>query len=309
MDINLSTIIVNYNTHQLLDACLSSLFEYNTSLSIEVIVIDNNSQESGFDEIVSKFKDLVIIKNKSNLGFGKANNQGIEIAKGKYILLLNSDTYFTEDTLSKVHKYLETKNEKIILGCRLLNADSTLQHSVSDFPGFRESFMSNFFLYKVFPKKKFFNKYHLMNKELNSVSEVDIVTGAFMIGKTEFFKELKGFDERFFFYFEEIDLCYRVKQNGGKIVYFPETEIYHVGGGSANSYSFFKYSNQSISTIKFYQKHFKGLKFTGCLINHYTGILIRIPLFFFGGLIKKSLFERAKIYCKLLTIYPKNDFK
>lgn len=308
-NIDVSIIIVNYNSSILLADCLESLFKYTRSNTIEVIVIDNNSNELGFDEVINKYESLVVIKNDKNLGFGKANNQGIRIAKGKYILLLNNDTYLKEDSIYKVLRYCENRNEKIILGCKLLNGDGSLQHSVSDFPSFRESLMSNYFLYALFPKNKFFNKYHLMNKAVNNTTEVDIVTGAFMFGKSEYFKELEGFDERFFFYFEEIDMCYRFKQNGGKVIYFPETEIYHVGGGSANKYSFFKYSNQSISTIKFYQKHFKGLKFIGCLTNHYLGIFIRIPLLFLGSLIKKSLFERGKIYAKLLSIYPKNEYK
>ncbi|MCU0365567.1 MAG: hypothetical protein MUE93_07900, partial [Ignavibacteriaceae bacterium] len=122
---------------------------------------------------------------------------------------------------------------------------------------------------------------------------------------------LGGFDERFFFYMDDTDLCYRHKQNNGKVIYFPETSIIHLKGKSVKGESWFKNKHQSISTIKFFQKHFFGLEFLLMLIFHYIGLLLRFPLFILGGMftLNKNLFIRGIYYARLIFLYPANQFK
>lgn len=309
--IDVSIIIVSYNSFQLLVNCLNALISFTANIKYEIIVIDNNSSEGNISDLLSGYKDLILIKNSENKGFGAANNQGLSLAKGKYVLLLNSDTIFIENSLKKVYDFAESLSSDLIIGCRLLNEDKSLQHSVYDYPTFLNVFTSNFFLYALFPRSRFFSKYYLMNRKTNEIKKVDVVTGAFLFGSRKLLIEIGGFDERFFFYNEETDLCYRFKQAGGNIYYFPGTEIIHLKGGTANKQSWFAYKYQSESTVKFFQKHFKGVTFISTIVIHYVGIIIRIPIFFILGVItlNQNLITRSLYYLRLPFIYPRNIFK
>lgn len=311
LEIDVSIIIINFNSTELLKNCLDSIEKFTSGISYEIIVIDNNSMTGDVDRLQQDFNRLTLIKNKVNKGFGTANNQGVEVAKGKYVLLLNNDTIFIENSIKKVFDFVESLEGNEIISCKLLNEDKSTQKSVYDFPKLLNVFTSNLFLYLLVPKSKYFNKYHLMNKGISWITEVDVVTGAFLFMSRKSYQVLGGFDERFFFYMEDTDLCYRHKKNNGKVIYFPETSIIHLKGKSAKGESWFKNKHQSISTIKFFQKHFVGLKFFLALIIHYVGLLIRIPLFILGGILmmNKDLVMRGFYYYRLIFIYPANEFK
>lgn len=309
--IDVSVIIVNYNSTGLLKNCLASVKEFTTDINYEIIVVDNNSMEGDIDVLLKDYDRVTLIKNDFNRGFGTANNQGVKIAEGKYVLFLNNDTILFENTIKKVFEYAESLTGENIIGCKMLNEDKSVQKSVFDFPTLLNVFTSNFFLYVLFPKSKYFNKYHLMNKEIKKPTEVDVVTGAFLLTNRKTFEALNGFDERFFFYMEETDLCFRYKKNNGKAIYYPETAIIHLKGKSARGESWFKNKYQSISTIKYFQKHFRSLKFLLAVIFHYAGLLIRVPVFIIGGLImiNKDLVKRGFFYLGLFFLYPANQSK
>ena len=308
---DVSIIIVNYNSTELLKNCLDSLEKFTTGINFEIIVVDNNSMTSDIDELLKFHDRITLIKNDVNRGFGAANNQGVEVSNGKYVLLLNNDTILFENSIKKVFDFAESLEGNEIIGCKLLNEDKSIQKSVFDFPSFLNVFTSNFFLYLLFPKLKYFNKYHLMNRGMSRTTEVDVVTGAFLFINRKSFDVLGGFDERFFFYMDDTDLCYRHKKNKHRVVYYPETAIIHLKGKSAKGESWFKNKHQSISTIKFLQKHFFGLEFLLMLFFHYAGLLLRIPLFILGGLftLNKNLTMRGVYYLRLIFIYPANEFK
>ena len=309
--IDVSVIIVNYNSFGLLVNCLTSLITYTKDIIYEIIIIDNNSTSGNIKEILNEFENLRIIQNSDNRGFGSANNQGLEIAKGKYVLFLNNDTILFENTIKKVFNFSESINLPTIIGCKLLNKDKSLQHSVFDFPSVLNVFTSNFFLHALFPKYKFFNKYYLMNKKINKTTLVDVVTGAFLFSRRDEIQKLGGFDDRFFFYNEETDLCYQFVQSGGKVYYFPETAIIHLKGGTAKKTSWFAYKNQSISTIKFFQKHFNNSNFLSAVLIHYVGLFMRIPIFLLIGMmtLNGELIKRSFYSFRLLFVYPTNSFK
>lgn len=309
--IQVSIILVSYNNFHLLKACLDSLYKFTHNLIFEVIIVDNCSTEKNIESLIYGLPNVTLIKNDSNRGFGSANNQGISVARGTYILLLNNDTILTENSIYEVYRFADNLGEDAIIGCRILNPDGTLQHSVYDFPSVWNVFTSNFFLYQLNKKSKFLSKYHLMNKAINIITEVDVVTGAFVFVNTEGIKRIQGFDERFYFYNEETDLCFRFKKNGGKIYYFPRTSIIHIKGGTSGSNLWFKFKNQSISQIKYFQKHFRGIKFLSLLLFHYTGIFIRIPVFLLSGIftLNNYLIKRGLYFARLLFLYPKNSFK
>ena len=304
--IDVSIVIINYNSFSLLDDCLRTLFLHTKGLSYEVIIVDNGSTEIGLDDIIAKYLGVKLIKNSPAKGFAEVNNQGFAEAIGKYVLMLNNDVVFVDDVISKVAEFSRLYNDQAIIGCKLLNSDGSYQVSIVDFDSPLNLFGESFFLYKLLPKNKFLNKYHLNDTDLSDTIEVDALKGAFMFIPRVVLNQLAGLDERFYFYFEETDLCYRWKKRGGKVLYFPGAEIIHVGGASTDSNLWFKYSNQHISRIQFFQKHFTGLKFILMVLLHELGLVLRFPLYFVMGLIKRDslLIKKAGCYFRSIFIFP-----
>jgi GT2 family glycosyltransferase len=152
LEIDVSIIIVNYNSTEFLKNCLKSIEKFTSGISYEIIVIDNNSMTGDIDEILDNHNKIRLIKNNVNKGFGAANNQGVKVAKGKYALLLNNDTILFENSIKKVFDFAESLEGNEIIGCKLLNEDKSVQKSVYDFPNLLNVFTSNFFMYLLFPK-------------------------------------------------------------------------------------------------------------------------------------------------------------
>lgn len=309
--IDVSIVIVNYNSFHLLDECLYSLDKFCKGTSNEIIVVDNASDEGKIEFVTDKYPDVTIIKNKTNIGFAAANNRGLSIAKGKYSLILNNDTRFTEDSVKMVFDFSEASLEKLFVGIQLCNPDGSKQESVVMFPSVWNGITENFFLYKLFPKSKFFNKYYQNYYNYSDPVDTDVIKGAFMFCPTVELKKLGGFDERFFFYSEETDLCKRFKENGGRIIYYPSTSIIHYGGATVDSNLWFKFKNQTIGKIQYYQKHFKGIKYFSAIFIHYTGLFLRGILFSIGGIIflSKNLLYKGYYFVKQMFVYPSNRFK
>lgn len=309
--VDVSVVIVNYNALDLLDNCIYSIIKFACGFTFDIIVVDNNSKELRLEEITTKYPDLVFIKNDKNIGFAAANNIGFKNAKGKYILILNNDTVFYENSIKKIIEFAESIEQEVFIGCKLLNEDGSHQISVVDFDTISNSFGENFFFYKFFPKSKFFNRFHLNYKQIDKPTEVDVVKGAFIFCSASAIKKLNGFDTRFFFYGEETDLCFRFKKSGGKVYYFPNTSIYHLGGATTDKNLWFKFKNQSIAKIQIYQKHYKGIESFLLKTFHFIGILIRVPLYFLAGFLtlKKSLIIKSYYYFRTLFVYPSNKFK
>ena len=263
---------------------LQSSLEHVKDIAYEIIVVDNASNEGDVSKITSKFSDVRLLRNSENLGFAKANNLGAQIAHGDYLLFLNNDTMFIENSLKKVYDFVKSKKEEIIAGIKLLNQDHTMQESVYEATTVWNSFTENFFLYKIFPRSKSFNKYYQNHINLESPVETGVVKGAFLFISQKSFNRLNGFDERFFFFGEELDLCYRFHKEIGKVIYFPLTSIIHLGGATTGKNLLFKYRNQTIAKIQFFQKHFKGLKFLLGICFHFLGLIFRFPLYLLAGI-------------------------
>ncbi len=231
--IDLSVIIVNYNVKEFLLNSLDSIRKAAQNISIEIIVVDNSSDDGSIEALKDKYPDVILIENKKNVGFGRANNQALEIAKGKYFLLLNPDTIVREDTFEKMISFFETHPQAGIAGCKVLNPDATLQLACRrGFPGPWTSFTKVMGLSSLFPKSKLFARYNLTYLNENETYEVDAVSGAFLMLKKEAYEKIGGFDPQFFMYGEDLDLCYRIQKAGFKVFYFHETEIIHYKGES-----------------------------------------------------------------------------
>ncbi len=258
--IDLSIIIVSYNTKKLLEDCLKSVYQNTHSISYEIIVVDNSSQDGTVEMVENSFPYIKLIKNKTNVGFVKANNQGIRISNGKYILLLNPDTLVLDPALDKMVEFMNMHDDVGISGCRLYwDKKKTLQRTCSTFPTLKTAIFEYTILKFLFPNNSILKKHWMEEWKRDTICEVDTVSGACMIIRHELLNEVGLLDEKIFMYFEEVDLCYRAKQNDWKVYFTPTAEIIHYSGQSSK----FNIESSRIfkeSMLYFYNKHY-GLTF------------------------------------------------
>jgi len=243
--VDLSVIIPSFNTRNLLDDCLTSIFNSNINYHFEVIVVDNNSKDQSIEMIKRKFPQVVLLENKENFGFSKANNQGAKIARGKYILFLNSDTRAQKDAITKIMEFGK-RNPNCVIGSKLLNPDFSPQKSCGPFFSLPVVFAM------LFLKG---DKLGITRYSPDKVKEVGWTSGACFLLQRDIFEKAGGFDENIFMYFEEVELQYRIRQIGGKILFFPDAKFIHVGGGS-NQEEAQPVMNIYKGLLYLYQKHF-----------------------------------------------------
>lgn len=271
--LDFSIVIVNYNTRDLIEACLTSIYQSRGEATFEVIVVDNNSSDGSTEMVRSRFKLVKVLANDKNQGFAMACNQGIRTACGKNILLLNSDTEVFPDTLDQVKKFLDKirSDPKIgIIGCKILNPDRTLQYSMGKFPTICSSITDMF-------KPHYKRKYCLTGYD--KPHEVDWVTGAFMLVDRQVIDGVGLLDEWYFMYYEDVDWCLRARKKGWKVFYYPAARIIH-----KNPYTFKqdKASEKVTAEIRcshlyYYRKNHSYLSF---MILSFTTIIFLLIKFF-----------------------------
>ena len=254
---DLSVIIVNYNVKYFLEQCLCSVQKALNNLHGEIIVVDNNSSDGSMDYLQPKFSSVNFIANDKNLGFGKACNQGLAIAKGKYILFLNPDTIVAEDCFKKCIDFFESHAGAGALGIRMIDGSGNfLKESKRAFPSPQTSFYKLTGLARLFPHSKTFSRYHLGYLDENKNHVIDVLAGAFMMVRKEVLDKLGGFDEVFFMYGEDVDLSYRIQKAGYNNYYFAESSIIHFKGESTRkgSLNYVKMFYRAMSV--FVKKHY-----------------------------------------------------
>lgn len=256
-NIDLSIIIVNYNVEYFLEQCLNSVIMASEKLNVEVFVVDNNSIDGSVKMLKKKFPSVLLIENKKNYGFSKANNQAIEKAQGRNILLLNPDTVVEESTFKKVVDFMDENPDAGGLGVRMVDGKGNfLPESKRGLPTPKVAFFKIFGLSRCFPKSKLFGSYHLGYLNEHEVNKVDVLSGAFLLFKKEVSDKIGMLDEAFFMYGEDIDFSYRITQEGYHNYYYPETSIIHYKGESTKkssvNYVFIFYK----AMVIFAQKHF-----------------------------------------------------
>lgn len=258
--IDISVIIVNYNVKELVDNCIASIYTANNNeYSLEIFLVDNNSIDESPEHIENKYPEVIVIRNSRNIGFSKANNIAIKKASGKYILILNPDTLLEENTFKKLIKFCEDhKNtgavtSKLILGNGKL--DSACKRS---FPTPSVAIPRILGLSSLFPQSKIFGKYNLTYLDEDKTWEVDAICGAFMFIPKDVLEKTGYFDEDYFMYGEDIDLCFRIKKHGFKIYYFPEVTTIHFKGESTRKTNLSYVNNFYGAMIIFVKKNFTG---------------------------------------------------
>ena len=271
-----SVLIVSYNVKQYIVHCIDSIKKSDYSEKIEIIVVDNNSYDDSINEIKAKFNNVICIQNESNIGFGKAVNQAAKVATGEYYLILNPDTIIEESTISTFVDYLE-KNQNIgMVGPKILNSDGSLQRgSKRSFPTIGVALPKILGFDKLFPKSRRAGRYNLNYLNPDKTHKVDAISGSCMFIRSELFKTIGGFDERYFMFGEDLDLCYQVYQQKYEVHYLPATHIMHFQGESVKSAPYDSLNAFYQAMILFSEKHFSKSRniLTKSVIR--TGIFIR----------------------------------
>jgi GT2 family glycosyltransferase len=272
--IDLSVAIVSFNTKRILLNCIQSVYTTTKSLCVEIIVVDNASQDGSAEAAREACPDAVVITNPDNRGFAKAVNQALAVSAGRYFLLLNSDTLMEDGALAKMVEYLDAHPEVGALGCRQRTAEGRILRSAFAFPGLREHVL-NFGLFKALAPGSS-GKYAHPWEDSRTPQDVDWINGACMVVRSEVLRGLGGLDERYFMYFEDVDLCLRIRRLGHRIIYLPEAQIVHFVGSSSEGKAHALNLEWEFSRIIFVETHFslwRRLFMKGWIL---TGALVRI---------------------------------
>jgi GT2 family glycosyltransferase len=264
----LSIIIVSYNTAELLLNCIGSVYAHAGSLDYEILVVDNNSSDGSAALVKGRFPDVKLIHNDQNVGFARANNQGYMVSKGKYVLLLNPDTIVREGALARLARFLDEHQAVVVVGPRLLNIDGTLQVQCRrGFPRLLNSIAYGSGLSRVFPKNRVLGSYLMTYMDARERHEVDAVSGACMLVRRSVVEGIGGLlDEAFFMHFEDIDLCFRCKEQGHEIWYVHDSEVIHLKGQSS------KFRNRGVkrdffdSALVYFKKNYRKENWLGYYI-------------------------------------------
>ena len=300
--LDVSIIIVNWNTRDLVSDCLRSIYDHVCDIAFEIIVIDNHSTDDSAEMIKNKFPQVRLIENPINRGFAAANNQGIAMAKGRYVLLLNSDTVLLDNAIARTVAFADSCPQAGIVGCRVLNADKTLQRTCFMFPSLLNLLLSSSYLYKLFPGSRFFGRERMTWWSADDVRKVDVVSGCFMLVRQNAINEVGLMDESFFMYAEETDWCYRFKEAGWKVIFAPIGEILHLGGQSSRKVREEAMIQLRLSILKFIGKHHSRMKLRLARLLTTLFWAVRVPIWLAAGVFG---FKRRKQAMIKLRAYVK----
>jgi N-acetylglucosaminyl-diphospho-decaprenol L-rhamnosyltransferase len=249
----LSIILVNYNGQEFLEKCLNSIKQFVDSQVCEVIIIDNYSVDNSISIIKQNFSSFKLICSPVNLGFGKANNLAVKHSHGEHLLFLNTDTILTENTPKILLEYLQQHQDIGIISPRIVFQDGRYQLSCGRLPNIAVEFLDK--IRYGLDQKWHFIFADLYSKQYSNIKEMGWLTGACLMMRRDVFDRLDGFDESFFMYFEDKDICKRVDEKGLKVIYYPQTSLIHLLGGSSQDVKKSVNTYYRDSQLYYYQKH------------------------------------------------------
>jgi len=259
-----SLIIVSFNTKDILRECLESVERESDGMEIEILVVDNHSSDGSPEMIESEFPRVRVLRSTINLGFGAANNLAIQAARGRYVILLNSDAFLCPGSLKAAVTNMTLHPEVALAGARLVGRDFSWQPSARTFPSIFNDALVLTGLAARFPKSRFFGHFDRTWADPSEPAQVDWVPGAFSIFRAQVLEKVGLFDPRFFMYSEEVDLCRRIKKAGYQVWYWPDIQVIHIGGESSRQVKNLELSSSGStqlvlwrmrSTLLYYRKH------------------------------------------------------
>jgi GT2 family glycosyltransferase len=291
----LSIVIICWNDLKVIANCLKSIFEETKDITFEVIVSDNGSSDSSLDYIRKTFSAVRIVENGANLGFAKGNNAGIRVARGKYILILNPDTIILDRALEKLAAFAEQHPEAGAFGCRVLNPDGSFQNSARPIPtmtGALVSALNARWLARVSP---LFTSDLYFNWDGCDERKIGFQSGCCIMFRGDLLKRLGGFDERFFYHFEETDLCYRIWRADSSIIYYPNAQITHLGGQSVGRFPIRFALETYRSGYRFFYKHYGVKGLVGIRWINLLGLCLRYCGYKLHGLIQPTEAHESRL--------------
>lgn len=254
--LDLSIIIVSWNVCALLEQALGCVYTTVHARSFEVIVVDNYSADESVAMVRERFPQATLIANAANLGFGRANNQGAAIARGRYLLLLNPDAFVHAGTIDHLCAFMDANPDAGAVGPRLLNEDGSLQRSVTAFPTVLTELWTTLGLDRLFPRSRVFGRYKMTYWQMDDLRHVDALMGACLMVRREAIPHPGLFDEQFFMYSEEVDLCFRIQRAGWRCYFVPEVAATHIWGGSSRRVPTATFLRLFRSRVQFFRKHY-----------------------------------------------------
>ncbi|MCX6359128.1 MAG: glycosyltransferase family 2 protein [Armatimonadetes bacterium] len=261
MQPDLSIVIVNWNTRDMLRDALNSLLQPGSDLRLQVIVVDNASVDGSAAMVRSEFPMVKLVANTGNAGYAEGNNQGMRVAEGRHTLLLNPDVVVPPGTLEGAVHALETDPKIGALGCRLIGTDGETQRSVRGFPTPGSILWEALGLSRLCPSSPVFGAYRMTTFDYSSQADVDQPMGTFLLLRGEAVRQVGLLDERFPIFFNEVDWCYRAKRGGWRIVYTPTVQIKHYGGASTGQVAPAMAWESRRGLLAYYRKHYGGLRY------------------------------------------------
>jgi len=275
---DVSTLIVNWNTRDLLHRCLSSLYRPDLKVKMETIVVDNGSNDGSGEMVAKEFPGVTLIRNKENLGFARACNQAIRRARGNFLLLLNSDAEVCNGSLETMVSFMEENQSVAAAGCKLLNSDGSIQRSYwNSFPSLKDAVTENLYLYRLLIGRKPAPAAARGAPE-NRAIDVAHLLGACVMIRKEAFADVGLLDEDYFMYLEETDWFYRARAKGWRVCYVPSAEVIHHGQQSSNLDPARAVPHLSKSYCHFIRKHYGRRRMAAIKAAFACGALVRISL-------------------------------
>lgn len=287
---DVSVIIVNWNTRDLLRGCLSSIFAGTTQIGVEVIVVDNASSDDSPRMVAAEFPGVRLIANAENRGFAAANNQGMRVARGKYVLLLNPDTVVLDRAIERVFAFADENPGIGCIGCQVLEAPNRIQQTCFRFPSPLNLLLSLSGLERAFPRSRFFGRYWMGDWDRRSQRDVDVVSGMFMFVRREVIEQVGLMDEDYFVYAEEADWCFRMRRAGWRCVFAPVGQILHLEGGgkSSRQASVRMFVQMQKSLLLFHRKNRGWLAWQGARLIFIAAMAQRYCIWRLGALLGRD---------------------
>lgn len=294
--VDISFIIVNWNTRSILINCLNSIYKTVTDIDSEIYVVDNNSTDGSQEAVKNGFPDVMLIENNTNTGFAHANNQALSVMQGRFAVLLNSDAVLQEGAIESLLNFMNNTPEAGIAGVQLLNDDGSRQNSIDNFPSLETEIFNKSILRLIFP-----NKYPGKGRIYHNPIEVDSVIGACMMIRKEAMDEVGSLDEDYFIFLEETDWCFRMHKKGWKVYHVPDTRVFHLSGHSKRKAPGESQIEYYKSLYKFFRKNRSPISYITIRILKPCKIFINVLLNILGNLI--TLFQNEKLRNRLLKYY------
>ncbi len=271
---DLSCIIVNYNNSEPLKYCLESIYQTIQGIEFEIIIVDNSEDDPGLQDLKGLYPKAQFISNSSNVGFSKANNQAAKLARGNFYIFLNPDTLLSDQAVNSMHKYLCAHSEVGAIGPKVVNPDGSLQFSCRRYPTLWTGLFNRYsILSRLFPGNRFTSQYLMFDFDHNKTFHVDWLSGCCLMVSKSVFEGIGGFDENYFLFNEDIDLCRMINESGKQVIYFPEAKVTHRVSTSNSKTSTRVIVQRHLGMMRYFKKHHSKNFFIRGTINFF--ILLR----------------------------------